>query len=100
LQAPGNKQAGYFSSYWTKIPSKAKTGASAGECNEPRQAFFACLERSPPALFEAALWIAAEHDPAVQPLAILQALTTLAQQVSMGMPMLPADELASHCYGA
>ncbi|MDB1107552.1 transglutaminase family protein [Pseudomonas extremaustralis] len=59
----------------------------------PRKAFFACLERSPPALFEAALWIAAEHDPAVQPLAILQALTTLAQQVSMGMPMLPADEL-------
>lgn len=59
----------------------------------PRKAFFACLERSPPALFEAALRIAAEHDPAVQPLAILQALTTLAQQVSMGMPMLPADEL-------
>ena len=59
----------------------------------PRKAFFACLERSPPALFEAALWIAAEHDPAVQPLVILQALTTLAQQVSMGMPMLPADEL-------
>ena len=59
----------------------------------PRKAFFACLERSPPALFEAALWIAAEHDPAVQPPAILQALTTLVQQVSRGLPMLPADEL-------
>ena len=59
----------------------------------PRKAFFACLERSPPALFEAALWIAAEHDPAVQPLLILQELTLLQQQVSLGMPMVPADEL-------
>ena len=59
----------------------------------PRKAFFACLERSPPALFEAALWIAAEHDPAVQPLLILQELTALQLQVSLGMPMLPADEL-------
>lgn len=60
----------------------------------PRKAFFACLERSPPALFEAALWIAAEHDPAVQPPLILQELTLLQQQVSLGMPMLPADEQA------
>jgi regulator of sirC expression with transglutaminase-like and TPR domain len=59
----------------------------------PRKAFFACLERSPPALFEAALWIAAEHDPAVHPLQILQELTVLQQQVSVAMPMLPADEL-------
>jgi regulator of sirC expression with transglutaminase-like and TPR domain len=59
----------------------------------PRKAFFACLERSPPALFEAALWIAAEHDPAVQPSVVMQELTLLQQQVSIGMPMLPADEL-------
>ncbi|VVM91284.1 hypothetical protein PS683_02835 [Pseudomonas fluorescens] len=59
----------------------------------PRKAFFACLERSPPALFEAALWIAAEHDPTVQPVQILQALTLLQQQVHQGMPLLPADEL-------
>lgn len=59
----------------------------------PRKAFFACLERSPPALFEAALWIAAEHDPAVQPVLILQDLKLLEQQVSLGMPLLPADEL-------
>ena len=59
----------------------------------PRHAFFACLERSPPALFEAALWIAAEHDAAVHPLLILQDLNALEQQVSLGMPMLPADEL-------
>ncbi|EFQ65472.1 MULTISPECIES: SirB1 family protein [Pseudomonas] len=58
-----------------------------------RQAFFACLQRSPPALFEAALWIAAEHDPAVQPQLVLQQLALLQQQVSLGMPLLPADEL-------
>ena len=60
---------------------------------KPRQAFFACLQRSPPALFEAALWIAAEHDPLVKPLEILQNLTSLQQQISLSMPMLPADEL-------
>lgn len=60
----------------------------------PRKAFFACLERSPPAVFEAALWIAAEHDPTVQPLLVLQDLISLQQQVSLGMPLLPAHELA------
>ncbi|WLH69473.1 SirB1 family protein [Pseudomonas sp. FP2309] len=60
---------------------------------KPRQAFFACLQRSPPALFEAALWIAAEHDATVQPLEILQNLSALQQRVSVSMPMLPADEL-------
>jgi len=60
---------------------------------KPRDAFFACLERSPPALFEAALWMAAEHDPAVDPLAILQDFKVLQQLVSLSMPMLPADEL-------
>jgi len=59
----------------------------------PRQAFFDCLHRSPPALFEAALWIAAEHDPTVEPRAILADFTALHQQVSLGMPLLPADEL-------
>ncbi|MBC3300756.1 tetratricopeptide repeat protein [Pseudomonas sp. SWRI18] len=59
----------------------------------PRKAFFACLERSPPAVFEAALWIAAEHDPTVQPLLVLQELISLQQQVSLDMPLLPAHEL-------
>ena len=59
----------------------------------PRTAFFACLDRSPPALFEAALWIAAEHDASVQPALILHELGALQQQVSLGMPLLPADEL-------
>jgi len=43
-----------------------ETGLKRGIPSEilmtPRQRFFECLQRSPPALFEAALWIAAEHD--------------------------------------
>ncbi|MFO2462396.1 hypothetical protein OOJ96_00625 [Pseudomonas sp. 15FMM2] len=59
----------------------------------PRQALFACLDRSPPALFEAALWMAAEHDPSVEPRAILADFTLLQQQVSLDMPMLAPQEL-------
>ena len=59
----------------------------------PRQACLACLTRSPPAPFEAALWVAAEHQ-ALQPEAILRELNTLQQQVSAGLPSLPAAELA------
>ncbi|MFJ4192861.1 SirB1 family protein [Pseudomonas sp. NPDC089534] len=60
----------------------------------PRQRFFDCLHRSPPALFEAALWIAAEHDKAVDPEALLRDLMELQQHVGAGLPMLPAGELA------
>ncbi|MGY2289376.1 SirB1 family protein [Pseudomonas sp. SDO528_S397] len=59
----------------------------------PRQAFFACLDRSPPALFEAALWIAAEHDTALVPLHVLQEMNVLQQRISISLPLLPADEL-------
>ncbi|HBX55627.1 SirB1 family protein [Pseudomonas sp. UBA2684] len=60
----------------------------------PRQTCLACLDREPPALFEAALWIAAEHDPALQPAEVLRDLNGLQQQVSAGLPNLPAAELA------
>jgi regulator of sirC expression with transglutaminase-like and TPR domain len=60
----------------------------------PRQSFFACLQRSPPALFEAALWIAAEHDSEVKPQALLVDFQELQQRVSGGLPMLPVSELA------
>ncbi|WEK10781.1 MAG: transglutaminase family protein [Candidatus Pseudomonas colombiensis] len=59
----------------------------------PRQAFFACLHRSPPALFEAALWIAAEHDPQVVPGLLLEEMKALQQRVSAGLPLLPVSEL-------
>lgn len=60
---------------------------------KPRHAFFACLQRSPPALFEAALWISAEHDPEVKPEVLLAQFKDLQQRVSAGLPMLPVSEL-------
>ena len=60
----------------------------------PRQSFFACLQRSPPALFEAALWICAEHDSEVNPEAVLANVRELQQRVSGNLPMLPVSELA------
>ncbi|UZE18929.1 hypothetical protein LOY70_04850 [Pseudomonas sp. B21-054] len=60
---------------------------------KPRQAFFDCLHRSPPALFEAALWIAAEHDRDVDVPTLLKDFKDLQQRVSHGLPMLPVSEL-------
>ena len=60
----------------------------------PRQACLQCLQRDPPALFEAALWIAAEHDEQLQPANLLADLHALQLQVSAGLPALPARELA------
>ena len=60
----------------------------------PRQACLACLERSPAATFEAALWIATEHDASVQPERLMAELRTLQMEVSIGLPMLPVTELA------
>ncbi|KAA0997285.1 tetratricopeptide repeat protein [Pseudomonas sp. ANT_J12] len=60
----------------------------------PRQRFFDCLQRSPPALFEAALWIAAEHDAQMKLEAVLADFMELQQRVSSGLPMLPVSELA------
>ncbi|EJM19310.1 hypothetical protein PMI21_01750 [Pseudomonas sp. GM18] len=60
----------------------------------PRQHFFDCLQRSPPALFEAALWIAAEHDKELNPQTVLADFKDLQQRVSYGLPMLPVNELA------
>ncbi|MHA6494131.1 SirB1 family protein [Pseudomonas borbori] len=59
-----------------------------------RQSCLACLEQDPPALFEAALWIAAEHDPSLQPAQVLRDLGGLQHQVAVGLPELPAQELA------
>jgi regulator of sirC expression with transglutaminase-like and TPR domain len=60
----------------------------------PRQAFLACLEHGPDSLFEAALWIAAEHDAAVRPDQLMQRLGELQVEISTGLPSLPAAELA------
>ncbi|MCO8313751.1 SirB1 family protein [Pseudomonas mandelii] len=60
----------------------------------PRQRFFDCLQRSPPALFEAALWMAVEHDKELNPETVLAGFKDLQQRVSYGLPMLPVSELA------
>lgn len=60
----------------------------------PRQSFFACVQRSPPALFEAALYIAVEHDKDVNVETVLNDFKDLQQRISSGLPMLPVSELA------
>lgn len=60
----------------------------------PRQRFFDCLQRSPPALFEAALWMCVEHDKEVNPAAVMTHFKDLQLRVSYGLPMLPVSELA------
>jgi regulator of sirC expression with transglutaminase-like and TPR domain len=60
----------------------------------PRQACIACLQRTPPSVFEAALWVSAEHDPEFLPQHALQNIEDLKRQVSAALPMLPAGELA------
>lgn len=59
-----------------------------------RQACLACLEREPPAVFEAALWIAAEHDAALEPGQVLRDFSGLAREIAAGLPVLPPQELA------
>lgn len=54
----------------------------------------ACLNTEQPALFEAALWVAAEHDMAVQPRQVLHELDNLRHQVDAGLPTYPPQELA------
>lgn len=60
----------------------------------PRQACLACLQRTPPSVFEAALWVSAEHDPEFLPQTGLEILEDLRRQISATLPMLPAGELA------
>ncbi len=60
----------------------------------PRKACLACLDRHPPAPFEAALWIAVEHDPHLQPALALAELDNLLLQVRAGLAELPEREVA------
>ncbi|MDR2305953.1 MAG: tetratricopeptide repeat protein [Paucimonas sp.] len=60
----------------------------------PRLACLACLEREPVALLEATLWIAAEHDPVVEPADGLVQVRELQREISSNLPLLPLHELA------
>jgi regulator of sirC expression with transglutaminase-like and TPR domain len=59
-----------------------------------RQQCLACLQQNPPSTFEAALWIAAEHDEQIDFQAVRDQLTVLERSISTALPMLPATELA------
>ncbi|HSC84516.1 MAG TPA: transglutaminase family protein, partial [Pseudomonas sp.] len=59
----------------------------------PRPAWLEHLESDPPALFAAALAIAAEHDPQLNREQLMRELGNLRQQVAAGLPELPLNEL-------
>ncbi len=56
---------------------------------DPRQACLDCLAQEPPALFEAALWIAAEHLPAYSPAHALRELDELVRQIGASLDDRP-----------
>lgn len=58
---------------------------------DPRQACLACLAQEPPALFEAALWIAAEHEPHLPPEQARRLFDSLAHQVAVALPTASTD---------
>lgn len=60
----------------------------------PLQSCLECLSRQPPAPFEAALWVAAEHDANLQPAQVLRELASLQQRIGASLPTLPPNELA------
>ncbi|MBD8598384.1 SirB1 family protein [Pseudomonas sp. CFBP 8772] len=60
----------------------------------PHQQCIACLERNPPSTFDAAVWIAAEHDGEVDVQVIRDQLAALERSVSAALPLLPVAELA------
>lgn len=61
---------------------------------KPRQACLACLENTPAALLQAALWIAAEHDPSVDPDACQAVFQNMQHTISIHLPMIGVTELA------
>lgn len=63
----------------------------------PRHAFFACLQRSPPALFEAALWIAVEHDAEVQPQVVLEQFMDLVQRSAVACRCCRSASWGNRC---
>ncbi len=60
----------------------------------PRQRCLACITQAPFDVFEAALWICAEHDGQCLPAQVIGELDELQRQVNAALPALPARELA------
>ena len=60
----------------------------------PREHCLACLKKSPQAVFEAGLWVSAEHDPHFVPEQIIGEMDDLLRGISASLPALPNAELA------
>ncbi|KFE57733.1 SirB1 family protein [Pseudomonas syringae] len=60
----------------------------------PREYCLACLKKTPQDVFEAALWISAEHDQQFLPQQITGEMDDLLRRVSALLPALPNTELA------
>lgn len=60
----------------------------------PRQHCLACLQQTPPAVFEAALWVSTEHDAHFAWHEVMSEMDQLQRQINSALPVLPAPELA------
>ncbi len=60
----------------------------------PRQHCLACLQQTPPSVFEAALWVSSEHDAHFARHAVISDMDQLQRQIDAALPVLPAPELA------
>ncbi|MCI3943968.1 tetratricopeptide repeat protein [Pseudomonas syringae] len=60
----------------------------------PRQHCLACLQHKPPAVFEAALWVSAEHDTQFARQEVMSEVDQLQRQAGAALPVLPPSELA------
>ncbi|MBA1276027.1 SirB1 family protein [Stutzerimonas azotifigens] len=60
----------------------------------PRHACLQCLNRKPPDLFGASLWVAVEHDRSLDIDAVQASLSQLCLQLDAMLPVLPPRELA------
>lgn len=62
--------------------------------SQPRQQCLACVQRTPPSTFEAAMWIGVEHDGQFDLDQTREQLALYERRISAALPMLPAAELA------
>ena len=60
----------------------------------PRQACLTCLDRTPVAWLEAALWVAAEHTPLLDPTHVLRHVDPIEQELRRTLPALQPSEQA------
>ncbi|MCD5994043.1 tetratricopeptide repeat protein [Pseudomonas sp. CDFA 602] len=60
----------------------------------PRQHCLTCLQHTPASVFEAALWVSAEHDPDFHRREVMSEIDRLQHQVDSALPIVPAPELA------